>query len=215
MSTGPSATRKVAIVSISAADPTPSILTFQYNPATLQRTLRPQMVGGEENDRSEAVRFSGAPVQEIKVDIQVDATDALDAGDATAEQFGTLPQLAALELLIYPTLHQVSRNEAQLAAGIMEVAPMTAPRTIFVWGSQRALPVRLESYSIVEQLFDRNLRPVRATASLSMRVLNHSDLNSSNPEYHDFSVYHQNLRSLAGKAGSGPRPWIGVDPGSL
>ena len=63
-----------ALVSIDPSVPSPSVIAFYYNPATLKRTLQPQVVGGEEGDRSEAVRFTGAPVENIEVEVELDAT---------------------------------------------------------------------------------------------------------------------------------------------
>lgn len=195
----------------------PVVIAFQYNPSTLRRSLQPQQVGGEENDRSEAVRFTGAPVQTINVDIEIDASDALNRGDSTAEELGVLPQLSAIELLAYPQLSQVNQNQASLASGVMEVAPLTAPRTLFVWGAKRVLPVRINSYEITEEIFDRWLRPIRATVSLAMRVLNYSDLDASNKEYFEFMVYQQNLTSIAAGAAqpADPESAIGVQVSSL
>ena len=203
-----------AIISTGADLPTPVVIAFQYNPDTLRRTLNPQMAGGEENERTEAVRFTGAPIQTVAVDVELDATDALNAGDSTAETMGILPQMSQLELLAYPSLSAVQKNQSAISQGVMEVAPLTAPRCLFVWGSKRVLPVRLTSFEITEELFDRWLRPIRATMTLHMRVLNYSDLDSSNKEFHDFSVYQQNLAAFASHAKKvqNPKTTTGVNP---
>ena len=192
-------TLKGALVSVSGSGAV-NMITFQYNPATLKRTVQPQMVGGDENDRSEAIRFTGAPVQVIQVEIELDATDQLDKGDPTAVQSGISPQLSALELLAYPDLDQVNQNQSLLESGIIEMAPLTAPRILFVWGPNRVLPVRINNYTITEEVFDANLNPIQAAVSLSMRVLNYSDLTSDNKEYHQFMVYQQNMITLANQA---------------
>jgi hypothetical protein len=204
-------------VAVGGSNPAPTVIAFQYNPTTLRRSIQPQQAGGEENDRSEAIRFTGAPVQTITVDVEIDATDQLNKGDATAEELGVLPQLSALELLAYPSLQQVNQNQSDLAGGIMEVAPLSAPRLLFVWGSKRVLPVRLNSYEITEEIFDRWLRPIRATLSLSMRVLNYSDLDTSNKEYFEFMAYQQNLISMAAAVPprTDPDDIVGVQTSSL
>jgi hypothetical protein len=206
-----------ALVAVSNSDPSPNVIAFQYNPSSLRRSIQPRQVGGEENDRSEAIRFTGAPVQTVTVEIELDATDQLDAGDAVAEDLGALPQLSALELLAYPTLDQINQNQGLLANGTMEVAPLTAPRILFVWGAKRVLPVRLSSYEITEEIFDRYLRPIRATVQLNMRVLNYSDLDTSNKEYYEFMTYQQNLVTMAAAIGqvSNPDAVIGVQTSSL
>src|SRR5712691_11281399 len=40
--------------------------------------------------------------QTIAFDIRLDATDKLDDGNSLAEQFGIAPQIATLELMVYP-----------------------------------------------------------------------------------------------------------------
>ena len=67
---------KGAIVAFELPNPQPSVITFQYNPATLSRTLEAQTTGGEGGERSEALRLKGAPVETIKLDAEIDATEA-------------------------------------------------------------------------------------------------------------------------------------------
>jgi hypothetical protein len=203
-----------AFVTVDAASASPQVIAFTYNPASLRRSLQPQQVGGEEGDRSEAVRFIGAPVQTITIEIEIDATDQLETGDPIARAYGALPQLSALELLVYPSLAQVNQVQAQLANGVMEVSPLTAPRTLFVWGDKRVLPVRLNSYEITEEIFDTRLNPIRVSATIAMRVLTYSDLDSGNKEYFEFMSYQQTLINLAAQAPPLPSAAgaLGVDP---
>lgn len=210
-------TLKGAFVTVDPASPSPQVIAFHYNPASLRRSLQPQQVGGEEGDRSEAVRFTGAPVQTITVEIEIDATDRLQIGDPAARALGALPQLSALELLVYPSLAQVNQVQAQLAQGVMEVSPLTAPRTLFVWGEKRVLPVRINSYEITEEIFDSRLNPIRATVTIAMRVLTYSDLDSGNREYFEFMSYQQALTMMAAQVPpmTSAAGRLGVDPGSL
>src|SRR5688572_22204673 len=104
MSTSPLPTARMirgAIVGIDPFNPLASVTVFQYNPDTLTRTLQAQM-GSEGGDRSEQLRLKGAPVETIKVDVEIDATDQLERDDALAKSLGIYPQLSALEMLIYP-----------------------------------------------------------------------------------------------------------------
>ena len=209
-------TLKGAFVTVDQVNPTPQVISFYYNPSSLRRSLQPQQVGGEEGDRSEAVRFTAAPVQTITVEIEIDATDQLDAGGQTAVQLGALPQIAALELLVYPSLAQVNQVQSQLASGVMEVSPLAAPRTLFVWGQKRVLPVRLNSYEISEEIFDSRLNPIRATVTIAMRVLTYSDLDAGNPEYFEFMTYQQTLATMAAQAAAtNASAALGVDVSGL
>jgi hypothetical protein len=193
-------TLKGALVSIAPQDPIPQIILFQYNPHSLKRQLRPQIVGGAEGDRSQAVRYASAPTQTITAEIELDGTDGLAAGDEVTVQLGIAPQLAALENLAYPSLSQVNMDTTLFSSGTIEITPMTAPRILFVWGANRVLPVRIESFSIAEDEFDARLNPIRATVTLEMRVLTYSDVSIGDPDYQQFLAYHSTLASLANGA---------------
>ncbi len=177
MTTFPNSPRlqKGAIVGVDPANPLASIIVFQYNPDTITRSLTAQTTGGDA-DKGEALRFKGPPQETIKLDVEVDAADQLEQGRAPATQLGIYPALAALEMLLYPKSGAVIANEAMLRLGMIEIVPPEAPLTLFIWGPKRVLPVRLTSFSITEEAFDPNLNPIRAKASLDMRVLNYHDL---------------------------------------
>src|SRR4051794_13640662 len=73
------------------------VIPLQYNPDSVSRTLAPQAIGADNNDRSEALRLKGPPVETIRVEAELDATDALEQADPVTLEFGLFPQLAALE----------------------------------------------------------------------------------------------------------------------
>lgn len=75
--------------------------------------------------------------------------------------------------------------------------------------------MRINNYTIVEELFDARLNPIRATVSLSMRVLNYSDLSSSNPQYHQFSAYQNILQSMSSSAITTSSQMLGVNVNQL
>jgi hypothetical protein len=167
---------------IVAKDPdksTPTVITFQYNPDTMKRSVQAQAMSSEKADRSEVLRIKGAPVETIDVEIEIDATDQLETGLPPATAVGIYPALSALEMLVYPTSDKVTANEALLAKGQIEVVPPESRLTYFVWGAQRVLPVRVSSLTITEEAHDPSLNPIRAKVSLSMRVLNYDDLGLS------------------------------------
>ena len=56
------------------------MISLQYNPDSLTRTLQVQGVG-EGGDRSEALRLKGPAVETIKLDAEIDATDQLEFPD--------------------------------------------------------------------------------------------------------------------------------------
>ena len=195
--------QKGALVTVSSSG-TQSSIPFQYNPDTLRRNLTPQLVGGQQNDRSQMVRFSGAPVETISVEVELDYVDASGVADAAKPSLGIYPLLSALEILVYPPSATVQSNASLLSSGTLEVAPTPAPLTLFVWGAQRVVPVAFQSYTITEQAFDNFLTPIRAVVALEMRVLSYSDLATSNPGYSQFMVYQKNKESLAAQLSQSP-----------
>ena len=202
MTTFPNAPRvlKGALVAVDPNIPVPSVIVFQYNPDTLTRTLKPRSPGGE-GARAEAQRLSGPPEETIKVDVAIDATDQLERGDGIATSMGIYPQLSALEMLVYPRSALVIANTALLAAGTIEVIPPTAPLTLFIWGANRILPVRVTEFSITEEAHDPALNPIRALVSLGLQVLSYNDLSITSPGYYMF-LAHQVVKEAMGALGT-------------
>jgi len=197
-------------------DPTTSavkrIIALQYNPDTLTRTLQVQDVSGEGGDRSQALRLKAPPVETIKLDAEIDATDQLEFPDqnATVTQFGIQPQLAALETIIYPSSAQLLANNALAQSGTLEIAPMEAPLTLFIWSKNRVLPVRLTEFSITEEAFDPSLNPLRAKVSLGMRVLSVNDLGFEHKGGNLFMVYQIQKELLASLNQGGAFSALGI-----
>lgn len=188
---------KGAIIGIDLFNPLSSVIAFQYNPDTLTRTLQPLGMGNQTGDKSEAMRLQGAPVETIKVDIELDATDQLEQGDTISESLGIYPQISALEMLIYPKSLLVIANTVLMFAGTLEIVPPVAPMVFFVWGIKRILPVRITDMSITEEAHDVNLNPIRAKISLGMRVLSYNDFSVLNPGYHLFLAHQVVKETMA------------------
>ncbi|MEG4233985.1 hypothetical protein QUA40_18030 [Microcoleus sp. Pol11C3] len=189
---------KGAIVAVdSSTKRVVSTVTFQYNPETLTRNLQPQVASEKNGAKVEALRLEGAPVETIKLDVELDATDQLEQAEKNAIELGIYPQLSALETLIYPKSTQVISNMQQLERGMIEIVPMEAPMTLLVWGNKRVLPVRLNDFSITEEAYDVNLNPIRAKVSLSLRVLNYNDLPWGKPASKLFLAHHISKEFMA------------------
>ncbi len=209
MSTHPRGPRlaRGALVTTTQAGTRSSVIPFQYNPSSLSRALQPQYFGADDTGRVQAVRFAFAAAQTINLDVEIDAADLLEAGDVSAVESGIHPQLAALELLVHPALADIQVSNALLASGTIEIGPTLAPPTFLVWGSRRVLPVRIEGFSVDEQLFDTNLNPLLAQVSLQLRVLSYADLDQMHPGY---SVYMAYLTTLQGLAQNGASQTAGL-----
>jgi hypothetical protein len=186
------------------------IIVLQYNPDMLTRTLQPQSVGTDQQNRSEALRLKGPPVETIKLDAEIDATDQLQTADRTASDSGIQPQLAALETIVYPTSAQLQAVDSLAQGGTLEIVPMEAPLTLFVWSKNRIVPVRITDFSITEEAFDPNLNPVRAKVSLGLRVLSVADLGFSDPGGSLYLAYQRQKERLAAKSPGGALSSLGI-----
>jgi hypothetical protein len=191
---------KGALVGVDLFNPLASVVIFQYNPETVTRTLQPQGAG-DGGARAEAMRLTGAPIETIKMDVEIDATDQLERGAANATTMGIYPQLSALEMLVYPKTALVIANTVLMAIGTLEILPPIGPFTVLVWGLKRVVPVRLNEFTITEEMHDPALNPIRAKVSLGLRVLSYNDLSITNPGYYVF-LAHQATKEVMATIGS-------------
>src|SRR5262249_6549880 len=154
-------------------------------------------------DRSEVLRLKGPPVETLKLEAEIDATDNLEVNDARTVSSGIFPQLAALETLLYPPLTTLVSNHALASSGVLEILPMESPLTLFVWSASRIVPVRITEFSITEEAFDTTLNPLRAKVSLGMRVLSVSDLGFDHRGSSVYLAYQRAKETLASSLSGG------------
>ena len=174
------------------------VIALQYNPESLSRTLQVQGVqeGGE---RSQALRLTGPPQETYTLEAIIDAADQMEKPDSNQNvvQYGILPQLSALEAILYPPSSRLVLNNNLAFAGTLEIIPAESPLTVFVWSKNRVLPVRLTEFSVTEERFDPDLNPLRAKVNLSMRVLTVNDLGFDNRGGNLYLDYHKQIERLA------------------
>jgi hypothetical protein len=189
------------------------VIALQYNPDTLSRTLQTQAftTGSEGGNRAEALRLKGPPIETIKLDAEIDATDEMEAGDGPTARTGIHAQLAALETIVYPPADQLDANNALSRSGALEIVPMQASLTLFVWSKTRILPVRITDFSITEEAFDPQLNPIRAKVSLSLRVLSVDDLGFDTRGGSLFMIYQRQKEQLARQNRSGGLSALGIE----
>jgi hypothetical protein len=190
------------LVLLDADDPgtPPRVLVLQYNPDSLSRTLQVQGAPPDAAGHNEVLRLKGPPVETIKLDCEIDATDQLEHPDQNqpTAQFGLHPQLAALEMLVYPSSAALMQNKALGDQGVLEILPASGPLTLFVWSASRVVPVRITDFSITEEAFDPSLNPIRAKVSLGMRVLSVNDFGFDGKGASVYLIYQQAKERLAG-----------------
>jgi hypothetical protein len=187
------------------------IISLQYNPDSLSRTLQVQGAG-ESGNRSEALRLKGPAVETIKLEAEIDATDQLEFPEQnpSAVELGILPQLALLETLVHPTSSQLNSNNQLAQSGALEIVPMESLLALFVWSKNRIVPVRVTDFGVTEEAFDPDLNPIRAKVSLGLRVLSVDDLGFQHKGGSLFLSYLQNKERLAGTVAAGTLGVLGI-----
>ena len=188
------------------------VIALQYNPDSLTRSLQVQAVSADGGDRSEVLRLKGPPVETLKLEAEIDATDQLEFPEQNGgvAQSGIFAQLAALETMVYPTSGQLRANDLLAQIGTLEIVPMETPLALFVWSKSRILPVRITEFSITEEAFDTALNPIRAKVSLGLRVLSVNDVPSGHKAASLFMNYLQQKERLAGAGAGQPLSAFGI-----
>lgn len=188
------------------------VIALQYNPDSLARTITAQAAGAG-GDPAQALRLKGVAVETLRLEAEIDATDRLEFPDrnADARTMGIHPQLAALEVLVHPKSATLRANDALAATGQLEILPVEAPLTLFVWSKQRVVPVRLTELTIAEEAFDTALNPIRAKVTLAMRVLSVDDLGFEHRGGALFMAHLRGKEALAARAGSAAVSRLGVE----
>jgi hypothetical protein len=153
------------------------VVAFQFNPETLERTT---IAGDSDNQQKDTIRFT----------LEFDATDALERGDLTATKLGLHPALAALEMVF-----QTSNDPPAGRAGVK-------PFTLFVWGSQRVIPIKFSQLEIHETMFDSQLNPLQATAIVLLEILSEAELKTNLNAGKFMDSYLSQKEWLAGQPGS-------------
>jgi hypothetical protein len=207
MTTFPGSPRliKGALIGIDIFNLLASVIVFQYNPDTMTRKLDARTTGGQDGgDKTEALRLTGPPKETITLNVEFESADQPDVTPTV------YPALATLEMLLYPRSSVVIANTVLALLGNTEIISPQAPLTIFVWGPQRVLPVRLTSFGITEEAYDPNLNPIRAKVDLSLYVLSYNDLKISNPGYFLFLAHQIAKETLASQNVSSFVPNLGI-----
>ena len=187
------------------------IIPLQYNPETISRTLEAQAAeSGGDAGRSEPLRLRAPPVETISLEAEIDATDALEDAEAVAAEVGLSAHLAALETIIYPESARMQSNETLANLGTLEIVPMEAPLTLFVWSKNRLMPVRITQLQITEEAFDPDLNPLRAKLSLGLRVLSVDDLGFDHKGGSLYMLYQQQKERLAERYPGGDLGALGI-----
>jgi hypothetical protein len=214
ISTSPKVIKGGLVVLDPASGAVRRTIALQYNPDTLTRSYQVQGVGGDGGgERAQPFRLKGPAIESIRVEAEIDATDALEQPDQNANtvRFGIAPQLAALEALVHPTTAELETLGGLSRSGTLEILPPEAPLVLFVWSANRVVPVRVTEFSITEEAFDPQLNPLRAKVSLGLCVMTTDDLGFDHRGAGVFLSYLRTRESLASRTGSATLQSIGLN----
>ncbi|HEY8613420.1 MAG TPA: hypothetical protein VIL69_19325 [Roseomonas sp.] len=161
--------------------PIPNIVIFQFNPETLNRTMKipERPSGATARERSQAGEKT---FETIGLKAHFSAADMLNDDKVLARAFGIGPQLAAMEKMAQPSAkiegligQAIDAVAGALGGGkkkdVTQPIPRESfPRILFIWGLTRVLPVTIDSMQISELEYDALLNPIRAEVDLGMTV---------------------------------------------
>ena len=163
--------------------PIPNVVIFQFNPESLSRTLQsPQRPTGA--TQRETTQAGEKTFEKISFKAHFSAANMLADDKVLARMFGIGPQLSALEKMVQPSSKLAGLIGAALdaigdAVGLgggdeppaQPIPRETFPRTLFIWGITRVLPVTIDSLTISELEYDALLNPLRAEVDLTLTVI--------------------------------------------
>jgi hypothetical protein len=169
----------------------PPTREYSYS-KTGERSLEPAALSGQQiNMLSQPFD----PAETFSLVLELDATDALEepASHPVAVVAGVADRIAAMEMLCYPPgpsalggLLSVSVSVSIGSSGLSASAGASAaaeaiprlgvPIVLFFWGPGRIVPVRITTFSIEEQQYSPLLYPIRAKATIGMKVLDENQL---------------------------------------
>ena len=156
----------------------PNIIPFQYNPATVTRTLKPW----DPSEVDQTNRGAQAPnvqpydpEETYEFTLELDATDDQAAGDPLAQTTGVASRIAAIQKLTEPSGglfgDLIASANALTGNASAEAERATVPITLLVLGLGVILPVRITTISIEIKEFTPQLYPYMADVQLELKVL--------------------------------------------
>jgi hypothetical protein len=157
-------------------------IVFRFNPETLARAF--QVEQGKSGSGTEGAKkpagkgdqgadaAGGTVKQALTVQVRFDFDDRHQGLDALPPELGILPEVSALESLLFP-----ADNPSEAASDGKEPvkARKERPTVLFVWGKKRVLPVRITGMNVNETRFNSELNPTRAEVDVALEVLGDAD----------------------------------------
>lgn len=170
------------------AYPDGRLIPFRFNPEGLSRSLQiEQAQGGQGVDGAQrrssgsgsaeqsADSSSGALKESFSLLIRLDYVDRQEGApsdEAETRKLGLLPEIAALEELMYPAASDPQSTQTGREA---VAARGPRPTVLLVWGTHRVFPVKLVSMTINETMHNEQLAPVRVEIEVGLELAREAD----------------------------------------
>ncbi|MGJ8616713.1 MAG: hypothetical protein ACSHWS_07700 [Sulfitobacter sp.] len=156
----------------------PNIVAFQYNPASISRTLEPwnPFEVDQANRGAQAPTVQPyEPQEKFSFSLELNASDGMEEGNPLAVVHGVAPQIAALKKLTQPSKGLLGDLVASASAvagrdpGATERA--SVPVVLMILGPGIIYPVRITSFGVEQKEFNTLLYPIQATVQIEVAVL--------------------------------------------
>lgn len=158
--------------------PIPNIVTFQFNPEKLTRSLTPfnafERNEGQNLQAPDAQPFD--PEEKISFSLNLSATEGLTRYNPVTMGTGVASRIAALRYMVKPSSGSVFNDIGNSAKALKNLSDNTAtrktlPLTFLVYGPGLILPVRITSFSVEEKLHTPLLYAHEATVTVDLVVI--------------------------------------------
>jgi hypothetical protein len=157
------------------------VIPFRFNPETLSRAFQVEQgktgsgtdakKGAGKSDQG-ADAAGGTVKQSLTVQVRFDFDDRHQGLDGLPAELGILPEVSALESLLFPA---ETASDANSDGKEPVKAKKERPTVLFVWGKKRVLPVRITGMNVNETRFNAELNPTRAEVDVALEVMGDAD----------------------------------------
>lgn len=152
---------------------------FQYNPEKLVHTFNQGSPSPSGSLLGVTYEQPDIPPELFNLTFDLDSLDVDPPAQNQSSGLGLHPALAMLELMMEPQV-----------VGVKTYMPIV----VFKWGANRSAAVSIVNMNVEETAFDEILNPVRATITLTLKVLDQKDANSNQGARNVYNS-HQNKRA--------------------
>lgn len=164
----------------------PSIIPFQYNPASITRTVDPwnpvEVDQTQRGSQSPTVQ-PYTPNEKFNFKLDLHAADGMESGNILKQTTGVAAQIAAINKLTQPSEglfgDLIASAGALVGGSAANIDRSSVPVILLIMGPGIIYPVRVSSISIEEKEFNPLLYPIHAEVTLSLTVLTPDTFNCS------------------------------------